>query len=200
MRFLTGSRQSVLEGIALQYIQSELKPELVEHLISTRDYAVQLNRTQNLGLDEESVTLAALCHDLARLSPPEKMAEDLESRGIDPEQYKMVTPVLLHGMLSAEIARERIGITDQAVLDAIRWHATGRENMSIFEKLIYIADKIEPRRKYPGVDDLRRYVDEGLVDAFPKVIASVITWVVAQMLTLDYNSVAAYNGAIRKRD
>jgi predicted HD superfamily hydrolase involved in NAD metabolism len=200
MRYLTGCGQSILELAALEYIHSELQPELVEHLISTRDYAVHLNRTQKLGLDEENVALAALCHDLARLSPPDRMLEELVSRGINPENFRFVTPVLLHGMLSAEIAKERLGISDETVLDAIRWHATGKENMTVFEKLIYIADKIEPKRNYPGVDDLRVHVDEGMIDAFSKVIASVIAWVVAQMLPLDYNSVAAYNGALRKRE
>jgi predicted HD superfamily hydrolase involved in NAD metabolism len=188
------------EKAVLQYIDSELQPELARHLISTRDFALEINRVQNLGFGEDQVALAALCHDLSRLDPPEKIVAELISRGIDPHKLGFVTPILLHGMLSAEIARERFGIVDEMVLDAIRWHATGREDMTLLDVLIYVADKIEPRRDFPSAADLRKAAMNNVTIAFPLVVASVITWVVAQSLPLDYNSVASYNRAIGKRD
>jgi predicted HD superfamily hydrolase involved in NAD metabolism len=200
VRRLNSRELSESEKSVLRYIRSELHPELAQHLISTRDFVLDINRIQQLGLSEDQVAMAGVCHDLSRLDEPELIVRDLVSRGINPDDFGFVAPILLHGVLSAEIAKERFGVTDEAVLDAIRWHATGREKMSLLEVLIYVADKVEPRRNYPGVEELRGMVKENVMDAFPKVISSVIKWVVAQSLPLDYNSVAAYNRAIRKWD
>jgi len=193
---LTGRSVSPLERRALDFISANIDRELAGHLIGTRDFALEINRDQTLGLHEESVALASLCHDLARRIPPDEILSELESRRIDPAEYGFVVPVLFHGVLSAEIAREKVGVTDEDVLDAIRWHAGGRRDMSLLAKLVYVADKVEPSRRFPGVEELRSAVRLGLEGAFPRIVASVICYIVARNLPLDYNSVAAYNQAV----
>lgn len=144
--------------------------------------------------------LAALCHDLARLVDPSDIVSELKSRGLDPDSVGFVTPILLHGFLSAEIAKEKFGIDDGEILDAVRWHATGRDEMTDLEKVIYVADKIEETRDYPGVEELRNVVVEDFQTGFQRVVASVIEYVVARSQPLDYNSVDAWNRAIRDSD
>ncbi len=183
------------EQRALDYIRSEV-PRAETHLVATRDFALEINEDQSLGLNEEKVVLAALCHDLARLMDPAEIESQLRQRGIDPDSLGFVTPILSHGHLSAELARERIGIEDEEVLEAIRWHATGRGEMSLLEKLVYVADKVEATRDYPGVEKLRELVREDFHRSIPLVIGSVIKHVVAMNQPLDYNSVAAYNRAL----
>ena len=185
-----------LETIALDYIESCIEPILASHLISTRDYALEINKALSLGIDEEKISLASLCHDLARLMPEDEIRRGLSDRGIDPDSLNTASPILLHGPLSAEIAREKIGIEDEEILQAIRIHATGCGEMSVLDKVIYIADKIEPTRDFPGVDDLRKLAFENLDSAFLAVISSVIAWLVARNEPLDYNTVAAYNRAL----
>jgi predicted HD superfamily hydrolase involved in NAD metabolism len=186
---------SPLEARALDYIEAEA-PGIWDHVLGTRDLALEINRRQELGLDEEQIALAALCHDLARLRPPEEIAEELRSRGIDPESFGYVTPMLLHCVLSAELAKEKIGVRDPAVLRAILCHATGAEEMSVLDKLIYVADKLERNREYPGVEELRELAGADLVSAFPRVIRGMLMYLVAELQPLDYNSVAAYNRAL----
>jgi predicted HD superfamily hydrolase involved in NAD metabolism len=193
---LIGREISSLEQEALAYIEAHADSEIISHSLSTRDLALEINRDQALLLDEEKVSLAALCHDIARHFPVEKMASELRSRGIDPAGFGFAAPILLHGPLSAEIAREEIGVTDEEVLDAIRWHTTGREKMSLLEKLIYVADKVEIGRDYPGVPELRALARKNLIEAFPAILAKVICWLVADLKHLDYNSIAAYNRAL----
>jgi predicted HD superfamily hydrolase involved in NAD metabolism len=188
------------ERRALEYISANIDPTLAEHLIGTRDFALEINRDQKLGLNEESVALASLCHDLARHTPPDAIISALESRGTDLSAYGFVVPVLYHGVLSAEIARERIGVADDTVLDAIRWHAGGKPDMSMLARLVYVADKVEPSRRYPGVEELRSLVRSGMERAFPGILGSVISYIVARNRPLDYNSVAAYNQAIEALD
>lgn len=190
---------SETETHVLAYIKAEL-PRLLDHSIGTRDFALEIYRDQLPDLDPGKVALAALCHDLARLIDPSDIVHQLESRGIDTDSLGFVTPILLHGFLSAEIAREKFGVEDREILDAIRWHATGRDRMNDLEKLIYVADKIEPNRDYPGVGDLRMAVREDFRAGFVKVIGAVIEYVVARSLPLDYNSVAAWNRALSDFD
>jgi len=187
------------EKRALDYIRSEIH-EIEGHLVGTRDLALEINRDQSLGFDEEKVILAALCHDLARLHDPEIMKRELLERGIDPDSLNCQAPILLHAALSAELARERIGIQDPEILDAIRRHATGTADMTLFDKLIYVSDKVERGRSFDGVDELRTKAVTDLVSAFPEVIAAVIRWVVARNEPLDYNSVAAYNRTLNDLD
>ncbi len=187
------------EKKALDYIGREI-PGLKDHLLGTRDLALEISMLQNLGLDTEKVALAALCHDLGRLYQPDDIPGELQRRGIDPDASGYVAPILLHGELSAELAREEIGIKDEDVLGAIRIHATGAEEMSVLDKLIYVADKLEPTRVYPGVEELREKARKDLLSAFPEVISAVIQWVVAGKLPLDYNSVAAYNRAVKEME
>lgn len=187
------------EKRALDYIE-RLDAGLAAHVKSTRDFALRINREQSLGLEEEKVALAALCHDLARLMPVEEIIKGLESRGIEPESLKAAAPILLHGPLSAEIAREETGIEDEDVLSAIRFHATGSGEMSMLERLIYIADKVEPLREFDGAERLRKRVGEDVNAAFIEVICSVVKWIIARKEPLDYNSIAAYNMALREME
>jgi predicted HD superfamily hydrolase involved in NAD metabolism len=188
---------SLIQKRAYDYVNSELSERLKLHSISTRDYAVQLNQRLHLNVDEDKLILAALCHDLARELPVETLEPRLKEYGINPETYGFVYPILLHGPLSAEIAREKIGITDEEILDTIRWHNTGRKNMSVLEKLLYIADKIEPTRDYPGVEELRALAWKSLDEALRAVIASGILYVVACRMPVDYNTIEAYNQAVK---
>jgi predicted HD superfamily hydrolase involved in NAD metabolism len=196
---LTGREITELESKALDYIGREI-PGLKDHLLGTRDFALEISVLQYLDLDTEKIALAALCHDLGRLYKPDDIPGELQRRGIDPDAAGCVAPILLHGELSAELAREEIGITDEDVLRAVRIHATGAEEMSVLDKLIYLADKIEPTRDYPGVEELREMARKDLFSAFPEVISAVIQWVVAGKLPLDYNSVAAYNRAVKEME
>lgn len=186
-----------LENTVLEYIKLNLAPELAAHLISTRDYALFINKHHSLGLDETGLALACLCHDLARLYPVEKLMDELAARGIDPKQYKFESPVLYHGVVSAEIAREQFGIENEQILDAVRWHATGRDGMSLLEKVVYIADKLEMSRIMPGVKELRNEVMVDFEKGFTIVVRWVLKHVVDAMLPLDYNSVAAYNRGLK---
>lgn len=185
-----------LEQSVLKYIEAELSSDLIAHVISTRDFALGINRDQKLGLDDEKIAVAALCHDLARLLPVDEIINRLKTSGVEPESLNAATPILLHAPLSAVITRDELGVEDGEILRSIWIHATGSSEMSLFEKLIYVADKVEPTRTFEGVEELRRLVREDLDSAFVHVISAVLAWLVARGQSLDYNSIAAYNCAV----
>ncbi|MCX6645858.1 MAG: bis(5'-nucleosyl)-tetraphosphatase (symmetrical) YqeK [bacterium] len=179
----------------LDYIANNI-PEMEKHLVGTCNFALEVKRSQAIDYSEEQVALAALCHDLARLYSGEDLIKTLHSRGIDPDSFGFKHSILLHGYVSEILALEEIGITDESILSAIRKHTTGEKEMSVLDKLIYVADKLEPRRDFQGIDELRDLAGKDIIMAFPSVIAAVICMVVAHKWPLYYNSVAAYNQAI----
>lgn len=128
-----------------------LKPRRFRHVIGTEVTAVQL--AENLGADGRKARLAALLHDCAKHLPLEKQAELARQDGssLDPERDAMI----LHAPAGATLARERYGITDEEVLEAIRYHTTGKEGMTLLDEIIWAADLIEPGRDHPSVEKHR---------------------------------------------
>lgn len=144
-----------LRPVALSYLNHRRIP----HVLGTEQEAVRL--ALRWGYDVERAQRAALLHDCTkRLNLPEQLAlaerfqvplDDMERREIK----------LLHAKTGAAIAEAVFG-TDEELTNAIRWHTTGRANMTLPEKIIYLADYIEPSRNFPGVDALRTRCYEDL--------------------------------------
>jgi predicted HD superfamily hydrolase involved in NAD metabolism len=96
------------------------------------------------NIDASRVRLAALGHDLMRLTPREELLRLAREGGIEPNEAERAEPLLLHGALAARMLSERFGIDNAEVLDAVRYHTTGRAGMSDVEKVVFLADKTEP--------------------------------------------------------
>lgn len=97
--------------------------------------------------------LAGLLHDCAKCIPPEEMFRLCEKYQVLLSSHEAKHPPLIHAKLGAALAREEYGIKDEEVLDAITWHTTGRANMSLLEKIVFVADYIEPNRPaFEGID------------------------------------------------
>lgn len=124
------------------------------HSKNTALVALSLNRNFCPKIDEDKVLLAGLLHDVGKMYDktelPKKIINAIPSDSIG-------TPVQ-HQFVSAEIVKNDFHISDEDVLNAIRFHTTGRENMSQFEKLIYVSDLISYERNFQGVESLRKAV------------------------------------------
>lgn len=109
------------------------------------------------GVDYEKALIAGLLHDCAKYVPNDKKIAKCEKRNIfiSPCEYK--NPELLHAKLSAVYAKEKYGVKDEEILSSITYHTTGKPAMSTLEKIIYIADYIEPNRNIlPEMDVIRK--------------------------------------------
>lgn len=124
------------------------------HSKNTALVALSLNRKFSLKIDEGKVLLAGLLHDVGKKYDKIELPSDLKAAI---PKDSIGTPVQ-HQFVSAEIVKNEFGIVDEDVLDAIRFHTTGRENMSSFEKLIYTSDLISYERDFQGVESLRKAV------------------------------------------
>ena len=103
-----------------------------------------------------------------------------------------------HAPVGAIIARDEFGITDVDILNAIRYHTTGRANMSQLEKLIYISDMIEPGRSFPGVDDLRGMAEKDLDLTMEACIYQSVQFLVSKRVPVYPDSLDCYNELIRR--
>ncbi len=96
------------------------------------------------GVDASKVRPAVLGHDLLRVTPREELLRLAGETGHEPNEAERAEPLLLHGRIAAALLRERFGIDDADVLNAVRYHTTGRAGMSEVEKVVFLADKTEP--------------------------------------------------------
>ena len=152
---LTGLTPDELRPIALSY----LKPKRMPHVLGTEQEAVRLVR--RYGGDETQARIAALLHDCTKKLDMAQQLALCEKYGIMLDELEQRALKLLHSKTGAAIARDVFGVED-AVYDAILYHTTGKPDMTRLEKIIYLADYIEPTRDFPGVDALRKTVYEDM--------------------------------------
>ncbi|MFA7662116.1 MAG: bis(5'-nucleosyl)-tetraphosphatase (symmetrical) YqeK, partial [Anaerovoracaceae bacterium] len=107
-------------------------------------------------------------------------------------------PQLSHGRIAAERVKREQGIVDEEVLDAIRYHTTGRKGMTLLEKIIYLSDAIEPTRNYPGVEKLRELAWINMDEAVIKAMDQTIYHVNKKGMELDMETVEARDDLRKK--
>ena len=144
-------------------VVSLLKPSRVGHVLGCRDTAVELAR--RWGANETDAARAALLHDVTKALPPQLQLTLCEEYGIMLDAFSTKNPKTLHALTGSLVARKVFG-ENAAVVNAIRHHTTGKADMNLLEKIIYVADYMEPNRDFPGVERLRSLaftnIDEAL--------------------------------------
>ena len=151
---------SQLRPVALSY----LKHQRIPHVLGTEQEAIRL--AERYGADVEKARVAALLHDCTKRLDMEAQLALCRQYGIQRDELEQRALKLLHAKTGAAIAREVFGVDDE-IYRAIWWHTTGHAGMTLLEKVMYLADYIEPSRDFPGVEELRRVcyedLDQGLL-------------------------------------
>ncbi len=144
----------------LEILKTRLTPQRLYHSICVAEQAKHL--AEIFGGDAEKAYTAGLIHDIMRYEPPEKMLELIENDGqFLTESEKNIT-VTLHAIAGEVFLRKELGVTDKDILSAVRWHTTGKEDMSLLEKIIYVADLTSEDREYPDIIEVRAMAEESL--------------------------------------
>lgn len=160
----------------LNAIEANVKARLGEkryrHTLGVAEKAVELSL--RYGADSDKAYIAALVHDIAKSMDHGSMLMMAQDSGIIFDNETLESTDLLHGAIGAYIAEKEIGIKDADILNAIRYHTTGRPYMTMLEKIVYLADFIEPGRSFPGVEEIRsiamRDLDEAVLSALESTI------------------------------
>lgn len=136
-----------------------LSPKRIPHVQGCEWEAVRL--AKRWGESEEDAAEAGILHDITKKLVLSEQLILSEKYGIINDTYETANVKLLHAKTGAALARDLFNISDR-VYSAIRWHTTGKPDMTLLEKIIYLADYIEPNRDFPGVDKLRKLAYEDL--------------------------------------
>ncbi len=179
-------------------IQNWLKENLYEeryiHSLGVMEAAVEL--AEMFNLDVEKARITGLLHDAAKCFSNEKLLEIIHSNIPDVQDCELLNYKTLHAPVSAYLAKEKFGINDKEILDAIRWHTLGRCQMTDFEKIIFLADKIEARTRdaefrQQCLDVLKE--EKGLDKALFKCFEATIKSLVDRRLAICHITIDVYN-------
>ena len=165
----------------VEEVKKRLNPDRFRHTCSVVLTALKLN--EQAGLPFEKVFLSSLLHDVAK---NEKTARYPVPEGTENTE-------VMHAFLGAEIAEREFKINDKEILDAIRFHTTARENMTVLDKLVYLADMIEENRKFEGVENLRKISFSDYDKGFKKAIERSYEYLLGKGKDIYYLTKSAYD-------
>ena len=173
-----------------QMVMPYLKENRIAHVTGVESQAVML--AMRWGADPDTAAVAGILHDITKAQNKEKQLKLCEKYGIILENAERENPALLHARTGAALARERFGISDE-IYSAIRWHTTGKPDMSTLEKIIYLADYTEPTRDFEGVEELRELSFEDLDKAMALGLEMSIEDLTERGKPIFHDTMDAYN-------
>lgn len=165
------------------------------HTLGVVSVAVKLAR--RFGGNPGKAELAALLHDYAKAWPIERQERAIRENGL-PADVLAYDKELWHAHAGAWAVRAEHGVDDEEVLNAIRWHTSGRERMTLLDKIVCLADYIEPGRDFPGVHKIRELAEHSLEEALIAGFDSTIRFLMDQGKRIFPLTVTARNGLIEE--
>lgn len=166
-----------------------IKPERIAHVTGCESEAVMLAR--HWGEDPELAAEAGILHDITKKQKFDEQLILCRKYGIIPDETELSSPQLLHALTGAAYARDRFGVPAE-VCEAIRWHTTGKPDMTLLEKIIYLADMTEPTRSFDGVDRLRKLCLEDIDSAMSFALGMSLEHIRQRNIEPHMSSVEAY--------
>lgn len=145
------------------------------------------------GGNVKQAQIAGLLHDITKEDSIHEQLAYCREFGIILTDLECRSPKLLHAMTGAGYAQHRLGVTDPAILDALRYHTTGRQNMTTLDKILYLADYIEVNRNFDGVEEVRALIDRGLDSMMFQAMKQTIQELLDKQALIHPDTLACYN-------
>ena len=145
------------------------------------------------GEDQKKAEIAALCHDVAKNMDLEQLRKIIDEENITLSIDEENTKEIWHSIAGPIIAKNIFKINDEEILSAMRWHTTGKENMSNLDKIVYLADLIEPSREFDGIDEIRSISYKSLDLAMIKALTHTTIYLLNKGYAVDINTIKARN-------
>ncbi len=174
----------------LKDIRSRLSDFRYTHSLEVAKSAVYL--AEKYGFDTEKAYIAGLAHDVLKELSKEEYAEFWETCGIVLSPVEKNAPKLWHAIAGARYLKDEYGF-DEEIITAVRYHTTGRENMSQLEKIIFVADFISADRSYNGVEDMRERAESSLEYCMEEGLRFTIEELARENRPIHPETVACYN-------
>lgn len=172
-------------------LASALKKKRYKHSLGVCKEAVRMAKL--FGADEKKAYTAGLLHDCAKCFDRETQFKICEKYGVKTDRMTDLCPAVLHAPAGAALAKNEYGIDDEEILDAIRCHTTGRADMTLLDKIVYVADMTEPGRDYDGVEKLRELSAKDIDAAFIEALRQTLTFNIEKQAIVHPDTLAAWN-------
>jgi predicted HD superfamily hydrolase involved in NAD metabolism len=178
---------------ALALVKEQITERRYIHTLGVVESAIEL--AERYGADVKKAELAAIFHDYAKFRPKEEMEQIIIAEKMDPAllEYNME---LWHAPVGAYLVNKEAGIQDDEILDAIAYHTSGRVGMSLLDKVVYLADYIEPGRSFPGVDEVRQTAKQNLDHAVIQALRNTVVFLMKRNQAIYPDTFKTYNDLI----
>lgn len=175
---------------ALKIVKKTLTKDRYEHTVRVMETALSLAKRYNLN--ENQIALAAIFHDYAKCFS-EQQLRDIITNSKLPEILLSYNEELWHGPVGAYLVEKKFAITDKEILQAIKYHTTGRPKMTEVEKVVFVADYIEPNRHFPGLEKVRHAATKNLDSALFLAIKNTIVHLINKNSAIFPTTIDTYN-------
>lgn len=181
-----------------KYLKKKLEKDRYQHTLgvaaTAQAMAMRYNPDTTNSEFINKAYLAGMLHDSAKCMSHEKKLSICEREKIYVSDFERENPFLLHGKVGAYIAKSKFNINDEDILNAITWHTTGRPGMSDLEKIIFIADYIEPNRKpIKELDEIRKLAFLDLDRTMIKILGNTLDYLNSKGASIDEMTQKTYD-------
>lgn len=161
-----------------KFTKKSVKKSRYEHSQRVAQLCVEI--AEKYGLDKEKAYLAGIGHDMCKDLSDEKMLETAERDGLPIIDFERKKISLLHGRAAAVVMKEKFGITDADVLEAVANHTSGIVGMCDLTKCLYIADKIEPGRPHSSKEYIEQMLELPFEELFYKIMKDNYNFIISK--------------------
>lgn len=177
----------------LEKVASAMSEKRFKHVLGVEKAAIEL--AERYGCDTEKAGLAGLIHDYAKELSDQEFLDLIDNHQLNPELKKWGNNVW-HGMVGIYKIQEDLGVTDKEILRSIETHTVGSGDMSLLDKIIYVADYIEPGRRFPLVEEARVIAKESLDKAVAYETVHTVEHLAHQAFPIFPQTIETYNAYV----
>lgn len=188
----------MIEAWIYEELKKDIGTERYNHSINVMNTSIELAKLYNCSIEEAKI--AGLLHDCGKFQDKIKILKMVDEFDIILDDVMKKNTALAHGPLGVAIAKSKYNISNPNILNAIRYHTTGREEMTLLEKIVFIADLIEPSRNFQGVEEMRKLAYENLDESIILALNKNIQFVIEKKNLLHLDTIKARNRLIILKD
>lgn len=165
-------------------LKEKLSEKRYEHTMGVAYTAASL--AMRYDADMEKAFIAGLLHDCAKHLPSNEKLKKARKYKLEVSEYEKKNPELLHAKLGASYAIDKYGVSDPEILSAITWHTTGCPGMTLLDKIVYIADYMEPNRcQASNLSEVRKLAFEDIDQCLLKILKDSVEYLNSQKMVID---------------
>lgn len=192
----SGKYTEMERELLMQRVQMQMSEKRFKHVLGVEEAAIAL--AEKYGASPEKASIAALTHDYAKERPDDEFELVIRRDGFDLALLEW-NNAIWHGVVGADFVQRELGIDDEEILNAIRLHTTGAAEMTLLDKIIYVADYIEPGRDFPGVQEAREIALVDLDEAVAFETKQTLAHLIQQERPIYPKTIETYNHWVAKK-